>query len=70
MQCDSSDNLLANEVTDLDLKQTSILVLLEVDVDREMGIDVAHLVLEALGDTDDQVVDEGADCSLEPGQWR
>lgn len=26
-----------------------------------MGIDVAHLVLEALGDTDDQVVDEGAD---------
>jgi hypothetical protein len=26
-----------------------------------MGIDVAHLVLEALGDADDQVVDEGAD---------
>lgn len=26
-----------------------------------MGIDVAHLVLEALGDTDDQVVDDGAD---------
>lgn len=26
-----------------------------------MGIDVAHLVLEALGDTDDQVVDKGAD---------
>ncbi len=29
----------------------------------EMGIDVAHLVLEALGDADDQVVDEGADCA-------
>jgi hypothetical protein len=29
-----------------------------------MGIDVTHLVLEALGDADDQVVDEGTDCSL------
>ena len=28
-----------------------------------MGIDVSHLVLEALGDTDNQVVDEGADGS-------
>jgi hypothetical protein len=27
-----------------------------------VGVDVAHLVLEALGDTDDQVVDEGAHC--------
>jgi len=26
-----------------------------------MGIDVTHLVLEALGDTDDHVVDQGAD---------
>jgi hypothetical protein len=26
-----------------------------------MGIDVAHLVLEALGDTDDHVVDQSAD---------
>jgi hypothetical protein len=26
-----------------------------------MGVDVAHLVLEAFGDADDQVVDEGAD---------
>lgn len=26
-----------------------------------MGVDVTHLVLVALGDTDDQVVDEGAD---------
>jgi hypothetical protein len=25
-----------------------------------MGVDVAHLVLEALGDADDQVVDEGS----------
>lgn len=28
-----------------------------------MGIDVTHLVLEALRYTDDQVVDEGADGS-------
>lgn len=26
-----------------------------------MGIDVAHLVLEALGDTNDQIVDDGTD---------
>jgi hypothetical protein len=28
-----------------------------------MCVDVSHLVLEALGDTDDQVVDESADCA-------
>lgn len=28
-----------------------------------MGVDVAHLVLEALGDTNDHVVDDGADSS-------
>jgi len=28
-----------------------------------MGIDVSHLVLEALGNTNDQVVDEGSDSS-------
>lgn len=58
---DSADNLLANEVTDLDLPQTSLGVLVQVDVDGKMGVDVAHLVLEALGDTDDHVVDDGAD---------
>lgn len=39
----------------------SLLVDVKVDVDGEMGIDVTHLVLEALGDTDNQVVDKGAD---------
>ena len=53
--------LLANEVPDLNLELVGLLVLLDVDVDGEMGVDVAHLVLVALGDTDDQVVDEGAD---------
>ena len=59
----ASDNLLANEVSDLDLVQTSLGVLGYVDVDGEMGVDVSHLVLETLGDTDDQVVDEGSDGS-------
>jgi hypothetical protein len=53
---DPSDDLLANEVSDLNLPAVGLLVLLKVDVDREMGVDVSHLVLEALGDTDDQVV--------------
>lgn len=61
MHGNSSDDLLANEVSDLDLEQTRLLVLLQVDVDGEMGIDVSHLVLEALGDTGDQVLDDGSD---------
>lgn len=59
----TADNLLANEVSDLDLKQASLGVLVEVDVDGEMGVDVSHLVLEALGNTDDQVLDQGSDSS-------
>jgi hypothetical protein len=58
---DSADQLLANEVTDLNLVLVGLGVLVDVDVDGEMGVDVAHLVLEALGDTDDQVVDQSAD---------
>lgn len=52
---------LGSNIPDLNLEQASLLVLLDVDVDGEMGVDVAHLVLEALGDTDDQVVDDGSD---------
>ena len=48
-------------VPDLDLPKTSLVVLVQVDVDREMGIDVSHLVLEALCHTDDQVVDQRSD---------
>lgn len=59
---DSTDELLADEVPDLNLVDT-VRVLVQVDVDGEMGVDVSHLVLEAFRDTDDQVVDEGADCS-------
>lgn len=56
-----ADNLLADEVSDLNLVEASLGVLVDIDVDGEMGVDVAHLVLEALGDTDDHVVDQGAD---------
>jgi hypothetical protein len=47
-------------VPDLNLKLASLGVLLNVDVDGKVSVDVAHLVLEAPGDTDDQVVDKGA----------
>ena len=52
-------HLLAQEVTDL---QCTAAVLNDA-VDGEMGIDVSHLVLEALRYTDNQVVDEGSDGS-------
>lgn len=59
MDGDLSDSLLSEEVSDLD----NGTVLDEVDVDGEMGVDVSHLVLETLGDTNDHVVDEGLDSS-------
>lgn len=55
-----SQRLLCSHVPDLDLVD-ALRVLVQVDVDGEMGVDVAHLVLEALGDADDQVVQDGAD---------
>lgn len=48
-------------IPDLNLVLVGLVVLLQVDVDGKVCIDVAHLVLEALGDTDDQVVNDGAD---------
>ena len=39
--------------------EASFIVLLNVDVDGEMGIDISHLVFVALGDTNDQVLDDG-----------
>jgi len=36
-------------------------VLVDADVDGEMGVDVAHLVLEAAGHADDHIADESAD---------
>lgn len=48
-------------IPDLDLPEISLVVLLQVDVNGEMGIDVSHLVLEAFRDTNDQVVDQRSD---------
>lgn len=61
MHLNATDDLLADEVADLDDEVSGLVILLNVDVDWEMGVDVTHLVLEALGDTDDHVVDQGAD---------
>jgi hypothetical protein len=48
-------------IPDLNVILASLGVLLNVDVDGKVSVHVTHLVLEALGDTDDQVVDNGAD---------
>lgn len=47
-------------IPDLNNPKAGVVVLVKVDVDGEMGVDVTHLVLEALGDTNDHVVDERA----------
>lgn len=52
-----------SDIPDLELDGTGLLVGLNVDVDGEMGVDVAHLILESAGDTDDQVVDDGPDSA-------
>lgn len=48
---------------DLNLLVASLTVRLDIDVDWEMGIDVAHLVLVTLGHTNDHVVDECPDST-------
>jgi hypothetical protein len=50
-------------IPDLNFIQASLGVLVDIYVDGKMCVDVSHLVLEALGDTNDQVVDESADCA-------
>lgn len=52
---------LAFGIPDLHIELAGFIVLLNVDVDGKVSVDVAHLVLEALGDTDDQVVDDSTD---------
>lgn len=48
-------------IPDLHNRAASLLVGLNVDVDGEVSVDVTHLVLEATGNTDHQVVNDGAD---------
>lgn len=50
-------------IPNLNLEVASLAVLLNVHVDGKVSIDVAHLVQETAGNTDDQVVDEGTDSS-------
>lgn len=50
-------------IPDLNGGTAGLVVGLDVDVDGEMGVDVAHLVLETAGDTDHEVVDDGADSA-------
>ncbi len=61
-QRDSSHLLLTQEVADLD--DVLALILHAGDVDGEMCIAEAHLVLEALGDAGDHVLDVRADGSV------
>lgn len=56
-----SDSLLTQEVSDL--HKLLAVGLNNVDVDWEMRIDVSHLVLVTLGDTGDQVGNQGLDSS-------
>ena len=50
-----------SNIPDLDAGGASRGVLLNVDIDGEMRVDVTHLVLVALGDTGDQVLDKRLD---------
>lgn len=45
------------DLPDLDLVQTGLAVLLDVDVDREMSVDIPHLVEVALSDAGNEVLD-------------
>ena len=51
------------DIPDINLFQASLRVRLDVDIDWEMSIYVAHLVLEAFGDTYYQIVDKSLDSS-------
>lgn len=55
---DSADNLLADKVSDLHLPQTGLFTLVQVHVDGEMCVNIAHFIFEALGDADDHVLDD------------
>lgn len=55
----SASVIICHDVPDFHLVQSGLVVLVDVDVDGEMRIDVAHLVPKSFGDADDQVVDEG-----------
>lgn len=55
MSMDNTDLLLTEVVTDLNLGT----LVLDVNVNGEMGVDVTHLVPEALGNTSDHILQNG-----------
>ena len=61
MHFDTPHVLLSNEVSDFDLEEFRLAILLDVDVDGKVGVDVAHLVLESLGDANHHVFNNGTD---------
>jgi hypothetical protein len=52
---------MGSHIPDLNLIEPRLLVLLDVDVNGEVGIDISHFVLVALGDAGDEVADDGFD---------
>lgn len=50
-------------VPDLNIVSVGVVVLLNVDVNGEMGIDVSHLVLVSSGHTSDEILDDRLDGS-------
>ena len=54
---------MVNFIPNLDLIKTSLIVLFNVDVDWEMGVDVSHLVPITLCDADDEVSNDGLDSA-------
>ena len=60
---DSSDNLFAQKVTNINGSVLAAWPVREGQVNREVSVDGTHLVLETLGHTDHHVLDVGADRS-------
>ena len=55
--------MLATDVPDVDLVKAGFRILLDVDVNGKMCVDISHFILEAFGNADDEVVDDGFDCA-------
>lgn len=56
-------NLYWSSLPDFNIISVALFVLLDVDVDREMGIDISHLVLVASRYASDKVLDDRLDSS-------
>lgn len=60
---DTNQRLLLVHAPNINLKQTSLGVLFDIDVDGEMGVHISHFILKTLRDANDQVVNDGLDSS-------